>query len=342
MKSVIPWRVYRLSLMLVLVASLGTSAARGAPGDDITKFLTKVKQGLPVAVYRLDHSEPPRATPAIRLPDPRYLSPEDQWSVMNNCCASDSREALVKVLAVAPLSVQTSSSFQPDYCIVYTEPEESTKVLWIDSEPSREQMQLEVTGRPFPVDVSGIQVPTAAGGSVRAAFGLFKVAATKVSDGVETMLDYITEVASIDPKQTADVFKRNHWSVLGRVTLQRGTQESRDAYSAVQAAVWPIARPTHTAQAFQPRIAITAWVPDRSGKQYVLLMSYECRLAKLYVDGDLWGCCPLRDWTLPPKSQSGSASKSGLGLSVSTDQYLYKILEAAGHIARPKAASPTN
>jgi hypothetical protein len=73
----------------------------------------------------------------------------------------------------------------------------------------------------------------------------------------------------------------------------------------------------------------------------VLLMSFESRLAELYLDGNSQGFCALAAaWTKREKKESAAAKK--LPIAIAVDQLLNEILVAAGKPLKPKTTSSNN
>lgn len=67
--------------------------------------------------------------------------------------------------------------------------------------------------------------------------------------------------------------------------------------------------------------------------QYLLLMSFECRLAELYVGREFKGCCAITDgWKL-------DFTDGNLATEVGADQLLNNILADANQLLRPKTTS---
>jgi hypothetical protein len=315
-------------------ACVRSTPATANPGQEIGRFLTRVTKGLPVELYRLEPSHSVRG-PCNVVPEPKDFGYDNQLRLVSHRCSSQARQALSKALVVAPLPEPGRRHFRPDYCIVYREPEESTTILWVDSTPSELQMQLQITSRMCPVDVSGIRTEPPSGPSgVGDALRDFWRAARAPYNDMTGMVKDITELLSVDPQPVSDIFQGKRWKVLGKVALD--SSDLRNVQIAVSAALDPFGASSHTALAFTPRLAASAWIPadpsvhNARRQHYLLLMSFECRLAELYVDGELHGCCALNvDWKL----------KSGVALGVSPDQILNKILGEHSIPLKPKSTS---
>ena len=175
------------------------------------------------------------------------------------------------------------------------------------------------------------------------------------------------EVMSIDPTKAETVFGQKRWKVLGKISLSLAPEDRSDRIrvrAAINAALdhaWVKTRGEreprtggrdgrtsafvpqsdnhiYTAHTFTPRLAISARVPkgDGSGteEQCLLLMSFECQLLELYVDGSFKGCCALADVVLP--------GSTGLGKEIKTDQFINDLLVAAGKPLKPKSTSSGN
>jgi hypothetical protein len=331
-----------ISLAFICMAfALGSASAEANPGDEISKFLKQITDDrLPIAIYGLDTRK--AVTPGASPPTEEVLLQAVNWPLtLTSKCPVEARDALKKALAVAPLSAP--GDFRPDYCIVYREPEEVTKVLWIDSSKLQMQLyvkpqtQIYVSGRLFPLDISGIQTSAPAGSDVHVALEKFIRVAREPLESMLSMIGTIghsslpLELCSIDPKQTVDVFGKKHWSILGRLPI---------VCRAINYALDKDAMPAYTAHDFKPRLAVSAWIPDRSGKHYVLLMSFDCRLAELYVDEKSRGCCGISSaWA------AGTIQKlpnPGLAIAIAPDQTLNDILVAASKPLKPKSTSSGN
>jgi hypothetical protein len=188
------------------------------------------------------------------------------------------------------------------------------------------------------------------------------------------------ELMSIDPKPVDNVFGQKRWNVLGKVSITAADNDARNrVVSAI--AIATAVPPEHTAHAFTPRLAIAVRIQrtaclreferrvrsankgewqliDRlldtptSGiveavlvlvsQQYVLLMSFECGLAELYVDGKSCGCCAIsKGWSVQ-KVSDPRAGVGGLATDIAADQFLNNILVDAGKSLKPKATSSSN
>jgi hypothetical protein len=332
-----------LCFSVVAFAIPGAASAAGNPGDEISKFLKQVTDDrLPIAIYGLDITKP--VTPGASRPPKDVLLQAANWPLtLTSKCSVEARGALKKAIAAAPLSA--AQPFRPDYCMVYQEPEGVTKVLWIDSAPGELQMRLYVTGSLGPIDISGIQTPTSGGGDVHVALEGFVRVAREPFQSMRNLVVTIgqsplpLELYSIDPKQVEDVFGKKHWNILGKVPIAANSLDWVHAYGALDLALDKDAMPAYTAHDFKPRLAVSTWFPDRSGTHYLLLMSFDCRLAELYVNDNLQGCVGISNrWSQGTIQRAGSK----VPLALVPDQTLNDILVANGKPLRAKATSSSN
>lgn len=333
--------------------TLGSDTHAAKRLDPISQFLTGLRSNRwPVRFYHLDRTNPIK--PNAEAPGRTHVAKEESWplTLASDYWFDEAREALVGALAVAPLSVPAPVQFVPDYCLVYKDAKKGNTVLWIDSAPSELQMQLCITNSACPLATSGIQIPTG-GDGVRGALAKFlKVAASppvKARPGVAylaTMLEANEfELMSVDPARVADVFGDKQWKILGKVSIT--DKESRtDVVSALRLLVLDprLPPPAHTAHVFTPRLAISAHIPVKPNgarQRHTLLMSFECRLAELYIDHDFQGCCAINNGWQLTESTSGTTS-GGLPDKPYSDQLLNDILVAAGKPLRAKSNSSSD
>lgn len=175
------------------------------------------------------------------------------------------------------------------------------------------------------------------------------------------------DVMSIDPSKTATILGQKRWKVLGKLTLSPSAENKSDhirVRAAIGAALDQAWRDTraereaatrtgsdgqssgyipqseshiYTAHAFTPRLAISARVPKTPGpgdEDCMLLMSFECKLLELYVDGHFKGCCAITNFRPQQQGQ--------LPLQLGTDQLINDLLIAAGQPLKPKSTSSSN
>ncbi len=195
-------------------------------------------------------------------------------------------------------------------------------------------MQLWRSGHSGPVGICGIGPPTGSS-TITDALTTFVKAADKANDGWFEMQRQIdahqlkVDLMAIDPKQVDDVFKREHWNVLGKKTIKYSDEDWNDVATAMPVALNKGSGPAIAAHVFRPRLAISARIPVFPGiangpwQHYVLLLSFDDRLAKLYIDQKCQGCCELNN----------------LG---GADQILNNILVAAKQPLKPKSAPSAN
>jgi hypothetical protein len=101
-------------------------------------------------------------------------------------------------------------------------------------------------------------------------------------------------VMSIDPKLSETVLSEKQWTVLGKTSITRGGDDAQDVARALRVALNRRAGPAATPDGFAPRLAISVDL-DLHGRtqKYVLLMSFDSRLAEVYVDHKCKGCCGI-------------------------------------------------
>jgi hypothetical protein len=143
------------------------------------------------------------------------------------------------------------------------------------------------------------------------------------------------DLMSIDPKEVDDIFKGKHWNPIGKKSIKGGDPQSNGVdqdwkfVSRAMNNALAATGPAVAADVFKPRLAISARIPvfpaiaNGPSRNYVFLMSFDCRLAKLYIDAELQGCY-------------------GINNLAGADQILNNILVAAGQQLKPKSAAPSN
>jgi hypothetical protein len=341
-----------LSTQMLLFAFGNDRATADAPkqlGDDIKCFLNRVTCNYaPVSLYAIDRTKP---VDVGRTPPPKEALVDPNWPLpLPSVCSHDGRDALKNALCVAPF--QSSEDFQPDCCMVLDKPEGVKELLWIDSSASSLQMQLYRSDRASIVDVSSIDASKVPGGDVQNALKAALVMCRRPYDAMLDMVGAINktpfELYAIDPKQSADIFDKKHWNIVGRVASDKTVTNvvNRALNLAFDNDAMPLYASTHV---FLPRLAISARVPVLSTapsgprQQYVLLLAFDCRLAELYVDGKLQGCCGINGgWSAPGTIQGPAGSGTGPELKVAADEMLNKIFEDHGQPIKPKSTTTGN
>jgi hypothetical protein len=77
------------------------------------------------------------------------------------------------------------------------------------------------------------------------------------------------------------------------------------------------------------------------GRHFMLLMSFECRLAELYIDGKSQGFVAISNaWSSPGRMQYGATTS--VPVAAIPDQFLNDILVAARQQLKPKSTSSSN
>jgi hypothetical protein len=143
------------------------------------------------------------------------------------------------------------------------------------------------------------------------------------------------EIVAVNPTEAPDVFDKKHWSAVGKFPLKGPSKERTSALLEFNTALSPLNKedlPTYSASVFTPHVAIVANIAagPKPGK-YAFLMSVDCRLAELYINGELQGGYVI--------SAGWKPGARGLPLELSTDQPHYDILSAHGQSSRPKTSS---
>jgi len=326
-----------LPLLFVSVA-LGSDADALKPGDRIKCFLHRVTcDRLPIEFYGLHLTIPfvPSANPPSAQDFDYDAKPRRDWPsrLTNNRCSDSARTELAKALVAVPPS--SPKAIYPNYCIIYKEPEGPNTVLWIDS--SAKRMVLCVAGQASPFDIADIADPRA--DTISGALLTFLEVAEKPYNDIKDMQEAIenrklpAELMSIDPKSVEDVFKQKHWNVLGNKLVIGGDADWKNMRRALNRAFYKDRQPAFAADDFRPQLALSAKVASH---QYVLLMSYESRLAEIYVDGQSHGCYAISPGWVP------RTDEKRLAFDISSDQLLCDILAAAKQPLKPKSTSSGN
>ena len=256
----------------------------------------------------------------------------------NNSLSDKAREKLTAAIRSEPFSGSPPPRFRPDYCIACTDAQGNSEALWIDSNEYELQLQLFVGGNPFPF-ISGIA--KLAGGSVQAALCRVVTTAELPWDASLLMYNELNknkqlemDILAINPTEAADVFDKKHWRTVGTWAVTDPSERSA-ALTEFITALNKDFLPDYTASVFKPHVAIFAKIAagPKPGK-YLFLMSVDCRLAELYIDGELQGGYVI--------STGWKPKAAGLPLELSTDQPLYDILSVHGQATRAKTTSSSN
>ena len=339
-----------LSFLVSPDAYSADTALAADSGKQIKSFLEQMaRDRWPVDFYHLDTTQPIKAGP--RPPGPPELAQDPgPLTLVTEKCVDEPRAALATALDVRPLTT-VPPKFVPDYCIIHIDAERKLSALWIDTDPSRLQMQLFVSGGDQPVDASGIQA------NVRDGLSYFLIVAQSMPvKAYRHIVDMIVktdrgqlpiELMSIDPKPAGDVVGEKRWNVIGKVSIPKYDKLDRDAVIrtlnyAKDSGPPDFRMPRYTAHVFTPRLAVSVSIPTgdpppaAQSRKYVLLMSFECRLAELYIDHQFRGCCAIQN-VYPI-----DVARPELGLGIGADQFLNNILVSAGKQLKPKTASSGN
>jgi hypothetical protein len=306
--------------MLGVRVPFETRALCDEPGQQIKQFLYELKtKHLAVEIDR------------ILVPlDPAAVGPERPAAgvfkaahLADRCCGDEARAKIIDALPVFGESPR--SPIQPDYCVFHVNDNGTTDVLWVSSNPHDLQMRYYCNGV-----LDQCRIDPTAGDVGHNLAGLFDDAPSVLADKMlKKCENEAFDLLSIDPKQTTDVLGLKRWNVLGKVNLSKSPQGvGQSHYDALMALGLALEeRPAHTAYAFTPRLALSIWISPESSPtgpkmRHVLLMSFECRLAQLYVGDDFKGCFAI--------SNTGA------------DQILNNILISAGKPLKLKSASSGN
>jgi hypothetical protein len=325
-----------LSLAFCSAAAGGETKA-SKPGDGIKYFLHRlIRDGLPIEFYGLNLTRPLR--PSANPPTGEYFDNETKphfvWPsrLTNNRCSDAARKALAEALVSLPPSSQ--KAIRPDYCIIYREPEGTNTILWIDS--SAKQMLLCESGQPCPYDIADIADPRT--GTVRGALLKFLGVVERPYNEIKSMQIAIAgrklafDLMSIDPKQADDVVGK-HWNVLGKKSINGGDVLWDYVEQALNLALVKDRQPAFAAEDFRPQLGLSTKFDSH---RYVLLLSYESRLAEIYVDGESHGCYAISPGWVP------QGSNEGLAFRISSDQRLCDILAADKLPLKPKSSPSGN
>jgi hypothetical protein len=334
-----------------------SSNAAGPPlaacsGKQIQSFLKQMTDTrLAIEVYHLDTTQP--IVPSAKPPWPNDLAKDPgPLTLASERCVDEARAALAAALRVVPLATGPVKLI-PEYCMVHTDAKRKRSLLWVDTDPSRLQMQLFVSGSDQRVDCSGVRP------DIRDAIRDFlRAVRTSPGNGYPHIVDMVNmiinadqapvqiELMSLDPKPTDNLFGEKRWNVIGKVAIPNDDKPDQDAIivaldMARDSGLPDFARQPYTAHVFSPRLAISvksAKTQDRPSQEYMLLMSFDCRLAEVYIDHKFKGCSALNHTWRVDKT----LEKFGVGVGVAPDQLLNDILVAAGQSLKPKSASSSN
>jgi hypothetical protein len=347
MRTVLGTVLAFLWLTLARSGPVGGTAVAAGPGDQIRQFLSDIQKNR--LAVKLDHLNPNFHQVGVVPPNPVAGT----VPLANGCCGDEARKTLADVLQVLPQA--PPNPFVPDYCVVYRNEKRQTRLLWISS-GSPLQMRYYASDGTSP---DQCEISESTPGEVRDKLdGLSTIAASSpiaAYGSITSMVGKIEklklpiDLMSIDPKQVENVFSQKRWNILGKVSITTADESGRlDVCAAMNLAFDKDNRPKHAAHVFTPRLAVSVSIPTdlpRPAPQcqkYLVLMSFECRLAELYVDQQFRGCCAINNgWNLP-KGSTGAGAAGGLGLQLSSDQILNDILVKAGKPLKPKSTSSNN
>jgi hypothetical protein len=369
-----------LRLAVLSLAAIGLVSGRVASansGDQITQFLQMIQHDRPgVDLWHLTSCFS-SADLGVLPPKEDYV--DKTLRIIDRDRGNASRSVLTQALQVVPQAPDTP--FQPDYCVIYTNGElqaRTLRILWISSNPADLQMQYRASdGASDQCRISEATPGYVRQMLARLIWGSTKTALTdmvnKISDG-----PLLFDVMSINPKQTDDVFGTKRWDVLGTVSIKPTEFEKHIKVTTNILLAIDFPSP-YTAIDFTPHLAVSVKVPSLASVwraatkllpsnvqrlithgdnllpasvrlaqqpdsyQYVVLMSFESRLAELYIDGKSQGFCAVSEG-MPPPTGFGTQTKASAGnpVSVALDQFLNDLLVEAHKPLRPKSASSGN
>jgi len=357
-----------VAVILFLIGSGNLKANNQETVDDGTKIRQSldeiINNRLPIEIMFIDRK--PRV---IGVGRPETIVVKDSLLLASGCCGDAVRARLAELLqakhgSAPPPTVQPASEFTPDFCIFFQNQQRESRNLWISSsqlemkyfgsDGSHYQCGIEAA-RPSDLSDQLAAIPDLAKKVPMKAYKCIRWVATQIEEsanGKPLPLDLL----AIDPKQVPDLRANKRWSVLGKVSISASQADNFDRTRVSDALSIALTRPIpdpfrsknaddpeppvdFTARAFTPRLALSVYIPAQAippnplTKHYIVLMSFECHLAELYINDQFKGCCAISS------GLNVNPSEQKLGQSRAPDQVLYNLLEAAGQTVRPKPAS---
>lgn len=328
-----------ICLTILVSTILQSDAAVANPGDQIRQFLIELaEKHQAVELDQVKTALEPEDVSAAPLTEGKFKGAY----LPVGCCGDNARQKLNDALQVS--SQPLPPTFTPDYCVVHWTDSGKSQVLWISSATPVLQMRYYASNGIF--DQCGIKQSTT-GDSVHTKLDtIFNTAPSVVLSNVLKACAAETprvrfKLMSVDPTPVQDVFGQKNWKTLGEINVSEDTADDNKRDEILEGmALAVVLHPLYAARdAFTPRLALLAHIPrgaeDVAEGNYLVLMSFECQLAQLYVNGKPKGCFTIASGYLP----KNEPDKPGLAIEIGTDQLLNDILVKAGKPLRPKSAS---